>query len=294
MNDRQCIEAVLNEDGPRDGYRCTISSSLAKDLDKSPESHIRVKAGEQSCYYVIDAIHDDTEIDLTLSQDGFDRLGATSGDVGVVSATVPEESYRTAQFEGGLVETLRDTADSEVFISCPHGGDIEYGTDQMGVLLWKILSKADIPATAWMCHGFDSIPGSDVGHGDAFKRWHLEKPVRAIDAYPKLQQLEDRRFQYSVGFHMHVRDPNLIGVGGQADDELRREVANALRDELGSYVDVVWRYDAFPLTGRSDDSSINHFTESGQGIQLEMPPKVCYNKYRTVPQAVLGVLSNQL
>jgi len=120
--------------------------------------------------------------------------------------------------------------------------------------------------------------------------------VKAFDAYPKLERIKDRRFDHVVGFHLQSikKYSNLVMVGGQASEDIRRLVAESLQDALGSYVDVAWRYSEFRLTGRGDLNSINYFARNGQGVQIEMPPKVCRNKFKTVPRAVSNALTELL
>jgi hypothetical protein len=180
-------------------YRCSISDKLAAQLDKDIDGHIRVESdGVLNGYYQIKDIHSDSDRDLKISRHthGLSRLQLTVGDTVEVRSTVPLDDPREAFPRGDIAETFWEQTSSEVFISCPHGGDIEYNTDEMGQYLFKKLLGQDIPSTMWALHGFYSIQ-----HKDAFKRWHVKKPIKAYDAYPGLKKLveEQQSFSYGIG-----------------------------------------------------------------------------------------------
>lgn len=271
------------------GNRCSLSTRLAEELRKEPGSHVNIEGGLKS-YFVVDDIHEDVSNGLKVAAKGLERIKSESGDQVEISARVPDWRYTEAWKTAGFYESLLKTDRDEVFISCPHGGDVEKNTDVMGRHLCQMLRENDIGASAWLCQGFDS--GHD--NKDSYSRWHLEKPVKALDAYPKLESIENRVFEYVIGFHLQSRDYNTVMVGGQASDGLRRSVAESIEKELGDYANVKWRYGEFALTGRGDLNSINYFSKNGQGIQLEMPPKVCRNKFKTVPKAVRNVFTELL
>ncbi|WP_049937167.1 poly-gamma-glutamate hydrolase family protein [Haloplanus natans] len=284
-------EAVVSESrGIEEGNRCSLSSRLAEELEKEPGSHIKVEGGLKA-YFVVDEIRggDESE-EVWVSVEGLDRIKSESGQQVEISATVPDSSYAEAWKTAGFYESLLESEGSDVFISCPHGGDAEKNTDVMGRHLCQMLWENNVGASAWLCQGFDS--GYDGK--DSYSRWHLRKPVKAFDAYPRLESVRDRRFDYVVGFHLQQKDYSTVMVGGQASDDLRRAVAESLQEKLGSYADVEWRYSEFALTGRGDKNSVNYFTKDGQGLQIEMPPKVCRNKFKAVPRAVRNVLTELL
>lgn len=283
-------EAVVSESrGIEKGNRCSLSTRLAEDLEKQLGSHVKIEGGLKA-YFVVDEIHRDESEEVRVSAEGLDRIRSESGEQVEISATVPDSSYASAWKTAGFYESLLESEGGEVFITCPHGGDAEKNTDVMGRHLCQMLRENSVGASAWLCQGFDS--GFDGK--DSYSRWHLEKPVKALDAYPKLESIKDRRFDYVVGFHLQQKDYSTVMVGGQASDDLRSSVAESIEDALGDYADVAWRYDEFALTGRGDKNSVNYFTKDGQGLQIEMPPKVCRNKFKTVPRAVRNVLTELL
>ncbi|WP_436928713.1 poly-gamma-glutamate hydrolase family protein [Halosimplex halobium] len=268
--------------------RCRLSRRVADDLGKAEDDHVRVECESSKAYFIVDGTHDDAA-GLAVNADGLERIDAQAGQTGTVEATVPIESRDRAFVTGDIAETLWDRADADVFITCPHGGDIEYNTDEMGQYLFKKLRARGIAATAWMLHGY--YTGQEK---DAFKRWHVKKPVKAYDAYPGLRQLVERAFtcRYAVGFHIHKYD--YVAVGGRADADLRERVGDAIRGPVPSKYDVETDYSEIALTGRSKQASMNYFAEDGQGIQIELPTRVAYNKFHSLPEAVADVLTEIL
>lgn len=265
-------------------YRCSISDKLAAQLDKDIDSHIRVETSSGlNGYYQIKDIHSDTDRDLKISRHdkGLSRIQLNVGDTVAVLSTVPLDDPRDAFPNGDIAETFWEQTGSEVFISCPHGGDIEYNTDEMGQYLFKKLLGQDIPSTMWALQGFYTSQNKD-----AFKRWHVKKPIKAYDAYPGVKKLveEKQSFKYGIGFHIHSYD--YVAVGGMADTDLREMIAESIRRPVPSKYEIETEYEEMALTGRGKKMSMNYFAENYQGIQIEMPRRVAYNKFHTLPEAV--------
>jgi len=278
-------EVVLSESrGIQAANRCILSRQLAEALGKEPDGHVRVESDQGKAYYIVDDIHDDT-LGVKVNEEGLGRINAEAGDSVDVEKIVPIKSRDKAFITGDIAETLWDRDEAEVFISCPHGGDIEYNTDEMGQYLFKQLLAEDIPSTLWALHGYYSGRGKD-----ATQRWHVKKPVRAYKAYPGLKKLkeEDRSFQYGIGFHIQKADH--VGVGGMADQEVRELVAEGIRGPVPSKYEIKTDYEEMKLTGKGTTMSMNHFAEDYQGIQIEMPYKVAYNKFHSLPEAVADAL----
>jgi phage replication-related protein YjqB (UPF0714/DUF867 family) len=272
--------------------RCSISRDLAGELGKDIDGHIRVEtSGVLNGYYRIKDIHSDTDDGLNVSRNdrGLSRLNLSFGDTVEVLPTVPLEDKREAFPRGDLAETLWDLDDSQIFISCPHGGDVEYNTDEMGQYLFKQLMAEGIPSTAWILHGYYSGQGKD-----ATKRWHVNKPIKGYDAYPGLKQLkeENRSFRYGIGFH--IQNADHVGVGGMADQEIRDIVAEAIRGPVPSKYDILTDYEEMKLTGKGTSMSMNHFAEDYQGIQIEMPKEVAFNKFHSLPEKVADAFAELL
>ena len=268
--------------------RCSLSRRLVEQLEKETADHVRLESDQGKGYYIVDEIHDDAP-GVKLNEEGLERINAQAGDRVDVQKIVPIESRDKAFITGDIAETLWDREEAEVFITCPHGGDIEYNTDEMGMYLFKKLLAQGIESTAWMLHGY--YTGQEK---DAFKRWHVKKPVKAYDAYPGLNQLieRDASFRYGVGFHIHSYD--YVAVGGMADLDLREKVADAIRGPVPSKYEIVTDYEEMALTGKGAKMSMNYFAEDNQGVQIEVPTKVAFNKFHTFPEAVADVFAEIL
>ncbi len=50
--------------------------------------------------------------------------------------------------------------------------------------------------------------------------------------------------------------------------------------------EIVTDYSEMDLTGKGRSMSMNYFAEDFQGVQIELPRKVAYHKFHTVPEAV--------
>lgn len=282
------MSEIRETEGLEEPYSCSLSDRLADRLGKGLDSHVRVESDRLNAYYVVDEIHEG-ETEFKTNKQGLERIKAHPGDDVDIQRTVPIANRDAAFRTGDITESLWDDKGGELLITCPHGGDIEYNTDEMGAYLHKILLRRDIPSTAWMCHGFYSGQAKD-----AFERWHIKKPVKGYDAYPGLKTLveENRTFRYGIGFHIHKYD--YVAVGGRADKDLRDMVGEAIRRPTPSKYEIRTSYDEMALAGRSKTSSINYFAEEYQGVQIEMPRKVAFNKFHTFPEAVAEVVEELL
>ncbi|GGL42008.1 hypothetical protein GCM10009037_26930 [Halarchaeum grantii] len=265
------------------GRTCHLSSRLAERLDKEHGDHVRLENDYLAAHAEVEQVTAGAEETIWLSGTGRDRIGTRPGETVHVDATIPlEGGYMAAWPRGDFSETLWGDERGDLLISCPHGGDIEFGTDDIGARLFRSLRATGTPVTAWLCHGFNSGFASD-----AFSRWHMKKPVTAADAYPELERMLDWRFAYVVGIHMHSYS-EYIAVGGRAPDSLRESVGDALRETLPADFEIRTDYDEMALAGRGETSSVNYFCD-GTGVQLELPPMVCYRYRKRVADALHDV-----
>lgn len=188
-------------------------------------------------------------------------------------------TYTAAWCVDGAAETLWANPDATVCIVAPHGGDIEYGTDDCAARIHKRLRATGIQPTTWMYHGWGE---------DAFDRYHISSNRLAFDRFDKLGRLSDRRFQYAVAVHMHNEDYN--AVGGQADEAIRRRIVDHLDDELPK--ENRYRHGEMRYAGEKDSNIVNRLTaDGGSSIQLELTPKTCYIYRKRVARAVTDVVA---
>lgn len=275
------VEANAADSSLDGANRCRLSAAAASRLEKDTGSHVRIDGPVRGAYFIVDTIQDAQSAAVAVESDGWKRVGVTPGGSVELHQTIPSGGYMTAWPRGGFAETLWGGMDGGILISCPHGGDIEFGTDDIGARVFKRLRTEGVQATAWLCHGFNSGVSAD-----AFDRWHIKKPVKAADAYPELTKLLDHRFEHVIGIHMHSYD--YVAVGGQANHATRKTVAEALRAELPADFEVRTEYSELHLDGRSDMSSVNYFCNGG-GVQIELPPFVCYKYRKRVAEALQDV-----
>lgn len=265
---------------------CSISKELQRKLGVDKRAHIRVDHPSFATYYRVYNFHEDNEKPLLVREDGLKRFGVGEGVQVKLSSTVPQEDFMEARHTGGIAETVWDNEKQDkVLVTAPHGGDIEFGTDDMAVRLYKQLEKEDVPVSLWACHGFNQ----QAQKGSSYERWRIHKPTDSTGSYPKLQEVVDRRFDHVVSFHL--QKPKVFSVGGKADAKIRGEVADRLDGLLG--FDAMTDVDNMPNPGTHPRVSTNALSKNG-GLHIEMPRQVCYNKRRTVALQVKKVLEKHV
>lgn len=261
---------------------CSISTRLQERLGVERRAHVRVDCPPYAAYYRVYNVHENHEHPFRVREPGLDRLGVAEGTTVDVSATVPREEVMEARRTGGFAETVWDdgTQDS-VLVTAPHGGDIEFGTDDMAVRTYNLLRTAGVPVSLWACHGFNQR----AERGSAYRRWHISKPTDSPESYPGLRRIADREFDHVIAFHLHT--PSSVEVGGRADEGIRAAVGERLDGNLDYPVETDVTEMANPAT--HERISVNALSKHG-GLSLELPPPVCYTSRRTVAVAVKNAL----
>jgi phage replication-related protein YjqB (UPF0714/DUF867 family) len=259
-------------------YRCAVSTALAERLDVSTGRHLRVESKATRAFVVVEEIYRGERPTLALAEPGRERLRVRERSPVYASGLVPREDVMTARRVGGFAEILWDAGDSDRFlVSACHGGDVEFGTVDAAVRVYRGLRDAGLPCTLWACQGFQP---------DAFERWHVPEPCLSPESYSGLSRIIDRRFEHAISIHMQNADH--VGVGGRVDDDVRHAVGEALRDRLPDSKRVVTDIDEMQLTGRSTTNSVNYLSENG-GLHLELTPVTCYRYRKRVARAILDV-----
>ncbi len=269
--------------------RCSLSPDFRERLNVDINQHIRVEYDGVAAYYAVDQFHENNEYPFRTSKKGRKRIGVRPGHQVIVSSLVPQGEYLEARMNGGFTETVWDDGkQNSILFVAPHGGDIEFGTDDVAVRSYKAMRNSDLPASVWMCHGFNNSLTKD-----SFKRWHIKKPCRSISSYPGLQSVADRRYDHVISFHVQnkdkKRDEHYIGVGGRVDDEIRFEVADRLREKTGKTVED--DLEEMKWNGTHEDNCVNYLSKNG-GLQLELTPGTAYRYRRRVAQAVYNTFSD--
>jgi phage replication-related protein YjqB (UPF0714/DUF867 family) len=286
------MEVSVHEDRPdqdrleKSRLRCSISSQVQRKASIEERRHIRLESNALPAYFIVDSIHESDDYDLRLGEDARNRINVEPGDSVVLKRVVPQGDYLKARRNAGFTETLwGNTKQEKLLLSVPHGGDVEFGTDDIAMRCFNALERDGSPVSAWMCHGFNSGVAKD-----AFRRWHIKKPCESLNSYPKLSDVATRTFDYCVSFHMQKKDKSrdeyYIGVGGTAEDWLRDRIGDRLREETGKT--VITDLDKMMLSGTNSLNSVNYLSD-GNGVQLELTPGTCYRYRRPVAEVVYEV-----
>lgn len=268
---------------------CSVSERLAERMDIDPIQHIRVDTDERSIYCLVKSIHETNKYPLRMPKATRDRFNFSHHQAVRLSKIVPLDDYMEARRRGGFAETVWDDGQQDTLLLMSlHGGDIEFGTDDVPIRCYKKMQREGVPASAWMCHGFNNSFNSD-----AFTNWHTSKPCRSIDSYPGLTQIADRRYEYTVSIHMQGKDANrdeyYIGVGGRIDDDIREAVAERLHDRTGKTVET--DHDEMQWSGTHDLNAVNYLAKGDGGLQLELTPGTAYRYRKKVAQTIYDVFS---
>lgn len=273
---------------------CTLSEQLADRMNIEPIHHIRIDTPDQSMYCLVKDTHKENSYSLRIPKATRDRFNFEHHDTVKISSTVPIDDYMEARRKAGFAETVWDDGKQDtLLLMAQHGGDIEFGTDDVPVRCYKKMQSEGMPVSVWMCHGFNNSFKTD-----AFRNWHISKPCKSINSYPGLKQVATRRYDYTVSIHMQNKDESregtdkneyYIGVGGCIDDSVRFDVAERLRDRTGKT--VVTDLDEMKYAGQHELNSANYLSKSANSLQLELTPKTAYVHRKSVAKIVYNVFS---
>lgn len=211
-------------------------------------------------------------------EDAYRTLDVKSSRELAVEPFAPHPEYTTrdqAKEHDEFVEYLTDSGGSDLVVTAPHGGRIEYKTDKQSTMVADALG-----ATDWGCVGYNS-------GGGAYDRWHITSTDLSPRSFPKLGEIADRDFSYGVSFHGFGEDG--IAVGGGASQELKRTVCRAIEEATDERYDVYIPEADGPYAGISSENYVNWLTADGDGIQIEQPLDVRKDDWRAVAEAVISV-----
>jgi len=194
------------------------------------------------------------------------------------------ERYRAAWRRDGTAETLWETEGDGLVLLAPHGGDVEFNTDEAAAWTHKRLRARGAAPTTWLFHGF--------GDG-AFDDYHRTSTAIGPDTYPRLSTIADRGFDHAVSFHVQAADH--VGIGGAADEPRRAAVAAELEERLPGDHRIVVDREGMKHPGVDPDNVVNWITADGaSGVQIELTPEIAHTRWRRVGEAVAAVYGDVL
>jgi phage replication-related protein YjqB (UPF0714/DUF867 family) len=268
--------------------RCSLSETLAQRLGINRGRHIRIDAPDRSAYYIVKDLHE-KDYPIRMAKAGRKRIGVSPDDQVTFSSIVPMDNLQEAKRTGGFSEALWDDgAQDTLILQTSHGGDVEFGTDDVVERAYKMFQNAGLPVSAWMAKGYNTSPDKNSS-----SRWHLTKLNESIASYPGLAQVSDRQFDHCISFHVQGKDSDrdawYIGVGGNEETEIRQRVAEGLQDKIGK--SARYEHDSMKNRGVADWNTTNFLAKDG-GLQIEMTPMTAYKYRRKVAMVIFDVYSD--
>lgn len=266
---------------------CTISEGLLEALNVELGSQIRIGSADRNAAYasglytVVDTHPQSGTIGL--SKSGLDRLDLRNKTDGLARRYAPHPDYDSraeADANDEYVEILDDDGSQSTLVVCaPHGGWIEYLTDEQAR---RVATELDV--TEWSCAGYNS-------GGGAYDRWHITSTDISRRAFPELDRIADRGFTHAVSFHGFSADG--IAIGGGADESLKTDIRDEIDDATNGEYDVSVASDG-EYDGDSSENFVNWLTETDEGIQIEQGWDARSNDWDVIADAVSRVYADTL
>lgn len=289
---KDSLNPTLNS-GPARSEHGTVDAVTLHQLNRAGfglQHQIRVALdGQTFALYTVTQSHTGKAHLLHLGPDGLKRLGIQKPTPGKSfldsKVTNTGLSAAKAQAASELIERLSGRG-NELAVLAPHGGDIEKHTDEQAKRVQNALRGKAV--RCWRCMGWKD-------GGGASARWHITSAEVSEHSFPLLGQLFTQRYTYAVAFHGWTED--FIGVGGSADDELKRQIRDEIKaalDEAGSTIKVrLVRSGDF--SGNSANNIVNRITKSGKsGIQIEQSRPARESHWDIIADAVANVYRSLL
>lgn len=264
------------DDAVADSGRCHLPRDTATVVGLEDGHQVRLTTDDGPALFTV-VVHDGKFGHV--SPGGRDRLLAGKDSFSAIATTEvvhPTMDLTTARETGEYVERAVHGSTTTIAVA-PHGGYIEYGTDEQATRFADRLG-----ATAWYAAGW--WPG-----GGAYRRWHVTSTRIHPASFPALNGLADTGFDTAVGFHGWGESH--LGVGGAAPVDIREAVRDDLAAALGGAVEVRLATDP-ARDGSSPANVTNWLTASGRdGVQLEQPILVRREYGTLVADTVADTLS---
>ncbi|WP_440989964.1 poly-gamma-glutamate hydrolase family protein [Haloarchaeobius baliensis] len=230
----------------------------------------------ESATYTISESYECPDPEIQCESGAMERLGLSNGSTAylVPWAVHPEYESRldAARFDE-FVELSNQRSGSDTCVLAPHGGNIEYGTDQQAAAFGEQAGASD-----WRCVGFNDGPGS-------YDRWHITSVDISPESFPQLASLS-APFQSTVALHGYSGSGVL--VAGLADQSRKESVTTALQGHLpDEEITLISGTDSY---GATNPANIINWLAAGEDtIQLEQSWTVRNEKREAVVSALLDV-----
>jgi phage replication-related protein YjqB (UPF0714/DUF867 family) len=259
--------------------------------ERGQQVRIKRNVSEYGLYTVSQVRQESPDNIVRMGSTGRKRLGTSDEFVASLDSQVPHPTFDDAEAETNneFVERLEDNGThTGLIVIAPHGGDIEFHTDQQAE---RVASRLAAKAVSlWRCKGFK-------GEG-AFARWHITSTDIHEASFPRLNSVISRGFTYAVAFH-GFDDPETpfdILIGGAATVYLKQDIETAIK---GAIIDSdITVHIASPdekFGGDSLQNIVNRLTAGGaNGIQIEQSPRARSSHWQDIADAVANVYSPKL
>lgn len=267
---------------------CRLSRDFLAELAIEPGQQIRVVTPDRgarfrSAVYTVEGVTSGSDR-LQMGETARQRLGVGTNTPLTVRpyATHPDYgSRKRAESDDEFYEKPVDAVKStELVVTAPHGGWIEYRTDEQAATVADTLD-----VTEWSCLGFNS-------GGGAYDRWHITSTDIDPDSFPNLARVAAHDFTHAVSFHGFSKDG--IAVGGGADHEFKARIRDAIDSATDGQYDVYIPTDGSAYAGTSSTNFINWLTRTDNGIQIEQSYRARTDDWQTIASAIAAVYEEKI
>ena len=272
---------------------CSADPEKLATLGRECGHQVRIKRNhsEYGLYTVSQVRQESPHNVVRMGLTGRERLGTSDEFVGTLDSQVPHPTFNDAEAETNneFVERLEDNGThTGLIVIAPHGGDIEFHTDQQAERVASRLAAKAV--SSWRCKGFK-------GDG-SFDRWHITSTDIHEASFPRLNSVISRGFTYAVAFH-GFDDPQIlidILIGGAAPYSLKQDIETAIKGAIaGSDITVRIASPDEKFGGDSLENIVNRLTAGrANGIQIEQSPRARTSHWREIADAVANVYNTKL
>jgi hypothetical protein len=278
--------------GVETGQQVRVSRAR-QEVEQDDGSTVSVAAGRPAVYTVREGISESfPNQSVVLSERNLQRVDAEFGDPAQVRNTIPNPDLttrRAAEQNNELIERLIDDGRGYVCALAPNGGDTALNTMQQAARLASTLGL-----TAWGTTAFD-----EDGPEGARERWYVPTTELTPEAYPKLDEIYGRSFDYTVSFE-GAFDKTIDGdirIGGLLSESDRIHIKDGIVQQFagaGESADV--RVAPTGSAAATQSSSLaNRMTRDDRsGIELVQSDRVRNEHWALVADGVTNAIRELL